>query len=102
MTVEPPLLAQDVGQQEGTAGRAGSVNPVIGSHDRFHPGFLDQRLKGWQVGFKQVFLGGIHVELMTKSLRAGVDGKVLGTGRGFEEKGVFTLQTFHKGNPHAG
>ncbi|OPZ99183.1 MAG: hypothetical protein BWY72_00478 [Bacteroidetes bacterium ADurb.Bin416] len=39
---------------------------------------------------------------MTKSLRARVDGKVLGTGRGFEEKGVLTLQTFHKGNPHAG
>ena len=60
--LEAPLITQHVLQKPGAFRGIGSVDPVIGSHDRPRTAFLDGDLEALQVQLAQRTLADLHVD----------------------------------------
>ena len=60
--LKAPLITQHILQQPGAFRGVGSVDPVVGSHDRPRTAFLDGDLEALQVQLAQRTLADLHVE----------------------------------------
>ena len=94
MSFKSPLSTQFFHQKiTGTAGLA--VRTVVSAHNSLYAGLFHQCPESRQVGFFHILQRSLGVKAVPESLRAAVNGKMLGTGSCFQ--GIsFSLQSLHK------
>ena len=102
ITVELPLVTQDILQQFVMTATGGSLIAVVGTHDTMHLGFRDQFPESRQVGIPQVVGRHTGIVGMAVSLRTTVNRIVLGTCHRFQVIGIRTLQATYNGRTHLG
>ena len=101
VTLETPVTAQQVAEQEPAGTGRFTIDAVVRSHHRIYLALLYQGLERWQVGVVQVALAGAGIEVMTVGLGPAMHGKVLGGGIQLAVDRVVPLQTAHEGDAHA-
>ena len=96
--LEPPVIPQIVLQQLRAAAAGIAVHGIVSAHYRLYMAFLHGGLKGGKIGLRHILLTGVDIKVMPLGLGAGMDGKMLGAGSGFQ---VFplTLQAPDIGKP---
>ena len=99
VALKPPVLPQNL-LERGAAAAGLAVGAVVGAHHRLHPG-VHQRVEGGQIGLGHVLFGGPGVKFVSQRLRPGVDGEVLGAGRGLHHLAV-PLEALHVGRAQLG
>ena len=97
VSVEAPLVAEDVHQQELAAGCAVAEHAVVGAHHDLHVRFLHQLLESRQVGLVQVFHGRDRVVAVAGGFGTGVYRIMLRAGGGLQVERVVSLDAFYIG-----
>ncbi len=85
---QSPVAAQNLRQQ--IVG-AGGLDAIVSAHDAFYLRFLDQCLKGGEIGIVEILLGNHRVKFVAQGFRAGMHGKMLGAGGRLEILRVVAL-----------
>src|SRR5205807_3115184 len=96
-----PIAPQMFVEQRGVCAGGLAIERVIGAHHRLRFTLDDGCAKRRKIGVLHIVRGGLHIDAVSRGLRAAMDGEVLGSSDGLQVFGIVRLQSGDERDAHA-